>query len=146
MPDTTSRSIHTADPAALVARVYAESDRETRVHLLESLLRPLGALALMAVAGGAFAALRQRNGWASLRVTLDDAVRVNAGQVQDLATYVLQAAPDALAQLADVLTDSPVVLPSLSVLLLLQALRKLPGRHGLRRWWPLGRRSGVSAH
>lgn len=134
-----------ADPAALVARVYAESSAPTRAHLLESLVRPLGALALVAVAGGTFAALRQRNGWESLRVTLDDTVRVNAGQVQDLASYLLQSAPEALGQLADVLTDNPLALPSLSVLLLLQALQSLP-RHKVRRWWPFNRGSAPLSH
>ena len=111
------------DPAALVAQLYEEADPPARARVIETLMRPLGALALVAVAGGAFAALRQRNGWASLQVTLEDTLRVSAGQVQDLAAYLLQSTPEALLQVADAVTDSPVALPSLSALLLVQALR-----------------------
>lgn len=114
-----------ADPAALVALVYAQADPPARARMIETLMRPLGALALVAVAGGAFAALRQRNGWAALQVTLEDTVRVSANQVQDLAAYLMQSAPDALLQVVDVVTDSPVALPSLSVLLLVQAVRRM---------------------
>lgn len=122
------------DPAALVAQVYAESDLPARARIIETLMRPLGALALVAVAGGAFAALRQRNGWATLQVTLDDALRVSASQVQDLSAYLLQSTPDALQRVAEAVADNPVALPSLTVLLLLQTLGRVRrGRGSPRR-------------
>lgn len=120
----------------LLARVYQASEPGTRARLLETLLRPLGPLALLAVAGGAFAALRKRNGWDSLQVTLDDTARIGAGQVQDLAAYVMQSAPQVLAQVADVLDDQPTALAGVGALLVLQLLRL--GAHTRRRWWQRG--------
>lgn len=122
-PDAGAQAID--DPAALVAQVYAEADPPARARMIETLMRPLGALALVAVAGGTFAALRQRNGWATLQVRLEDTLRVSASQVQDLAAYLLQSTPDAVMQVVDVVTDSPMALPSLSVLLLAQAVRRM---------------------
>ena len=63
-----------------VSEVFDAAPVGVRAQLIETLMRPMGALGLVAVAGGAFAAVRQRNGWQHLRVTLDDAARISADQ------------------------------------------------------------------
>lgn len=117
----------------LLARVYQASEPGVRARLLETLLRPMGPLALLAVSGGVFAALRKRNGWDSLHVTPDDTARIGASQVQDLAAFAMQSAPQVLAQVADLLDDQPTVLAGVGALLVLQLLRL--GARTRRRWW-----------
>ncbi|HSI57267.1 MAG TPA: hypothetical protein VLA16_06910 [Ideonella sp.] len=104
--------------------VYAESPAELRARLLECLLKPMGVLALVAVAGGVFASLRQRTGWQRLNVTLDDALRFTADEVLELATYVQQSTPHVFGQVADLLNASPAALSGLSAVLLLHAMRR----------------------
>lgn len=107
-----------------VTGAYAESSPDLRARMLECLLRPMGVLALVGVAGGAFAQLRQRTGWQRLQITLEDTVTFTADQVLELATYVQQSTPDVFGQVADLLTSSPAALSSLSAALLMHALRR----------------------
>jgi hypothetical protein len=107
-----------------VSGAYAESSPDLRVRMLECLLRPMGVLALVGVAGGVFAQLRQRTGWQQLQVTLEDTLSFSAEQVLELATYVQQSTPDVFGQVADLLTASPGALGGLSAALLLHALRR----------------------
>lgn len=107
-----------------VTGAYAESPPDLRARMLECLLRPMGVLALVGVAGGVFAQLRQRTGWQRVQVTLEDTVSFTADQVLELATYVQQSTPDVFGQLADLLTGSPAALSGLSAALLLHALRR----------------------
>ena len=108
-----------------VSEVFDAAPVGVRAQLIETLMRPMGALGLVAVAGGAFAAVRQRNGWQHLRVTLDDAARISADQVQELSTDLVQAAPEVFGQIADLLGRQPVLVSSLSTVLLLHALRRM---------------------
>lgn len=110
-----------------VSDVYAESPAELRARLLECLLKPVGVLGLVAVAGGAFAALRQRTGWQRLNVTLDDTLSYTSDQVLELATYLQQSTPDVFSHVADLLVGSPTALTGLSAVLLLHALRRRNG-------------------
>lgn len=107
-----------------VTGAYTESSPALRARMLECLLRPMGVLALVAVAGGAFAGLRQRTGWQRLQVTLEDTVNFTADQVLELATYVQQSTPDVFGQVADLLTRSPAAWSGLSAALLMHALRR----------------------
>jgi hypothetical protein len=108
-----------------VSEVFEAAPVGVRAQLIETLMRPMGVLGLVAVAGGAFAAVRQRNGWQHLRVTLDDAARISTDQVQDLAAYLMQAAPEVFGQIADLLAAQPMLVSSLSTVLLLHALRRV---------------------
>jgi hypothetical protein len=112
-----------------VSGVYREAPPTLRAQLIECLMRPVGALGLVAVAGGVFAALRQRHGWQTLQVTLDDATRISADQVMELALYLQQAAPEVFRQVADMVADQPLGVSGLSAVLLLQLLRR-PGQRG----------------
>jgi|JI8StandDraft_1071087.scaffolds.fasta_scaffold18444_4 hypothetical protein len=106
-----------------VSGVYREAPPTLRAQLIECLMRPMGALGLVAVAGGAFAALRQRHGWQTLHVTLDDATRITADQVMELSLYLQQATPEVFRQVADLVADQPLAVGGLSAVLLLQLLR-----------------------
>ena len=68
-----------------------------RRRLLESLLRPVGSLALAAIASGAFSAFLLR------RVTLEDVARITTDQMAELARFVAQVNPDVLQQLLSML-------------------------------------------
>lgn len=127
-----SEADHPTQPTALVplyvSGVFREAPATFRAQLIETLMRPMGALGLVAVAGGVFAAVRQRHGWARLQVTLDDAARITADQVQELSAYLQQAAPEVFRQVAELVSSQPAVAGGLSAILLLQVL------HTTRKW------------
>jgi len=97
------------------------------------LLRPVGPLALAAVAAGAFASLLPER-WSGVQVRLEDVLfRIQADHVLDLARYVEQKSPEWLWSLPDALAASPLLMSTLSGALLLTALR-----HSRRRRGPQG--------
>jgi len=99
-PVGTLRAVSQADG---VAELYRSAEAPLKAKLLECLLRPLGALALVAVAGGVFGALRSRHGWQRLQVHEDDTLEVSAEQVRELACYLQQSAPEVLPAVTDML-------------------------------------------
>ena len=113
--------------------LYAEADTALKVQLVECLMRPMGALGLVAVADGVFAALRHRHGWQRLQVTADDLVSVSADDVYQLAGYLLEAAPEAFGRVVHLLASNPTALATVSGVLLWQALRSAGRRGGLAR-------------
>jgi len=94
------------------------------------LLGPVGPLALVVLAAGAFARLLPPGRWSSAQVQLEDVLNIRPDQVLDLASYVEQKAPEMLWQLPDVLASSPLLLGTLSGTLLLMALRHSARRAG----------------
>jgi predicted Na+-dependent transporter len=109
--------------APLVAGMFAEAPPPQRMRLLNGLLRPVGPLALVAVAAGAFARLLPTSQWNGASATLDDAMHITAGQVLELARYVEQKSPESLAELPKLLAGSPLWVSTLSGALLLLALQ-----------------------
>lgn len=105
-----------------VSGVFREAPEGFRAELLECLMRPMGALGLVAVAGGAFAMLRQRHGWDRVQVTLDDAARITAEQVLELSAYLQQTAPEVFHQVGAMISGHPGVAGGLSSVLLLHVL------------------------
>lgn len=86
-----------------VAALYAQASPPERVTLLNRLLRPLGPLALVTVAAGAFAGLLPSGPdarWREAEVSLDDTRRLGTAQVLALADYVAQKDPGVLVALA----------------------------------------------
>ncbi|WP_280154899.1 hypothetical protein [Piscinibacter sp. XHJ-5] len=65
--------------------------------LLERLLRPVGSLALAAIASGAFSTFLLR------RVTPDDVARITVDQTAELARFVARCSPDTLQQILSML-------------------------------------------
>jgi hypothetical protein len=112
-----------ANVPVLVAALYDEAPAPLRQRLLNHLLGPVGPLALVAVAAGAFARLLPPGRWSGAQAQLDDVLNIGSDQVLDLAMYVEQKAPEMLWQLPDVLASSPLLLSTLSGALLLMALR-----------------------
>lgn len=121
-----------ASVAQLVAQVYEAAPVVDKSRLLEHLLRPMGVLALVAVADGVFAAIRFRGGWPQLHVRLEDAQGVRASDIATLVDYVQQISVHAIDGLAQVISMSPVVATSASAALLLTMLvqRRSGRRHG----------------
>jgi len=119
-----------AELAPLVADLFARAAPPQRVRLLNGLLRPVGPLALVAIAAGAFANLLPTSRWHIASASIDDAMRLTAGQVLELARYVEQKSPEAFMQLPELLADSPLWVSSLGGALLLLALRAWRRRQG----------------
>lgn len=82
--------------APLVADLYRQASPPQRMRLINLLLRPVGPLALVTVAAGAFAGLLPGERWREPEVSLDDTRRVSVAQVMALAAYVEQKAPEVL--------------------------------------------------
>jgi len=119
----TSANANVANVPVLVAALYDEAPAPLRQRLLNHLLRPVGPLALAAVAAGAFARLLPPGRWSGAQVQLDDVLSIGPDQVLDLAFYVEQKAPEMLWRLPDVLSSSPLLVGTLSGALLLMVLR-----------------------
>lgn len=122
------------------AGLYKEASTELKTRLIECLMQPMGALGLVAVAGGVFAAVRQRHGWQRLQVTAEDTARVTADHIYQLAGYLQEAAPQAFVQVGQLLGEHPAALATVSGVLLWQALRG-PAVSRAPAGWALARRS-----
>ncbi len=109
--------------ARLVARLYSQAAPAARARLLAQLLRPVGPLALVAIAAGAFGRLLPASRWEGARVTLDEAQRFNVQQVYELARYVEQKSPELLLQLPQLVADPRLWFGSATGALLLMLLR-----------------------
>jgi hypothetical protein len=106
----------------LVSAVYQEAAAPLRIRLLEYLVRPLGPLALVAIAGGAFAHLLYRLRRNATTISPNDANRVTSEQVLELTNYVEQCSPDALLRIGALLADRQLDVVTLSGTALLTAL------------------------
>jgi hypothetical protein len=128
----------TSHPSAprLVARLYRAADAGLRPRLLACLLRPLGTLSLMAVAGGAFAGYLLHGRSVEAAGDVDDLATVSSEQVAALASFVEQVNPQVLDQFAQLAADNALGLAAFgasTVVLLYRVLRR--GRdHGPRHY------------
>jgi hypothetical protein len=118
----------------LVSRVYHEAPASLRAKLLEHLLRPVGPLALVTIAAGAFARFLYRLQGNAMPISLEEAARITSDHVFELARYVEQSSPGALLQIGSLIAHRPIGLASLSGSALIMALSvlKRPGA-GARR-------------
>jgi hypothetical protein len=88
--------------AWLVARLYEGGSAPQRSRLLTLLMRPLGPLALVGVASGAFAGFVGR----AAATSMDDLGRFSRGQVFELARFVEQVHPQAMEALARAIAEN----------------------------------------
>jgi len=114
--------------APLVADFYAQAPVTVRVRLLQVLLKPVGPLALVAIAAGAFGRLLPSTRWQAAQITAEDALGIRAEDVLELARYVEQKCPEWLAQLPTTVGSSQLWMASVSGALLLVALKAWNGR------------------
>ncbi len=89
--------------ARLAARLYAGAGAVQRSRIVAALLKPLGPLAIVGVASGAFAGLLDR----LPTLPLDEVADFTREQVFELARFVEQVSPDALQQVAGAIADNP---------------------------------------
>ena len=108
----------------LVTQVYAAAPMPVRRRLLEQLIRPLGLLALVSVAGGMFARIRLRESWQDLPVRLEDVQRVRPAELSALVDQVQQVGLDALDGLARVVASTPLMTASAAAAVLLAVLMR----------------------
>jgi len=100
--------------AKVVSRVYRVANDALRAEMLTHLLRPLGALALVAVASGAFARLVRRDGLVPDPISAEDMLRYSSEQILELTMFVYQVKPDALQPLVEQLAQSATGIAALS--------------------------------
>jgi hypothetical protein len=108
--------------AELVGRAYEDAPPAERSYLLETLLRPLGVLALASIADGAFAAMRLRGRLQDPVVQPDDVRRVRSADIVALADCVQRAGVDAIDRLGPALMASPATAASAAAALLVAML------------------------
>lgn len=106
----------------LVGQLYATSSPPDRSRLLEFLMRRLGILALVPIADGIFSTIRFRSGWPDPHVALEDANRVQAGDIVQLVDRVQHVGFDAIDGLAVIVASSPVIASSATAALLVALL------------------------
>jgi hypothetical protein len=112
----------TRDIPELVSAVYEEAPAPLRTQLLECLVRPLGPLALVAIAGGAFGHLLYRLRRNAVAISLDDTARVTSEQVLELTRYVEQCKPDAVLKIGALIADRRIGVVTVRGAALLMAL------------------------
>ncbi len=96
----------------LVSQVYETAPLPARRSLLETLLRPMGVLGLVTVAGGIFARLRFGMGPYEAPLRLEDVVLVHTSDVAALVDRLQQASNTALLSLTQVIAASPMLASS----------------------------------
>lgn len=106
----------------LVGKIYETAPVTVRSNLILTLMKPLGVLSLVAVAGGIFAKIRFRGGWPDVQVLPDDVKNIEPQDVVALTHYAQQVSLHVLDGLARVVTASPVVATSAAAALLVHIL------------------------
>ena len=106
----------------LVSEIYDKAPAPLRTKLLECLLRPVGPLALVTIATGAFRHLLHRLTAESTPISLDDAARITSEHVLELARYVEQCSPHELVRVASLIDGSSLAVATMSGSALLLAL------------------------
>ena len=126
-----SADIHAAHVGIpqLVGRIYDAAPMAERRRILEHLLRPLGALAVVGVCNGIFTKIWFRNRWSDLHIRAEDAQSVQGIDVIALVDYVQQASADTIGGLASMLAASPMIVYSAATVMLVSILvRRLQSR------------------
>ncbi|HTT12234.1 MAG TPA: hypothetical protein VMG60_15210 [Burkholderiaceae bacterium] len=115
--------------AQLVGKVYEDAPPAERGYMIEALLRPLGVLALSAIANGVFARMRLRGGLQDPVVRPDDIAHVRSADVVALADCAQEAGLDAVDWLGPALMASPATAASAAAAVLVAMLvQRLQGR------------------
>jgi hypothetical protein len=106
----------------LVGKIYDAAPVTERCRMLEHLMKPLGALALVGVCNGIFAKIWFRSGWHDLHIRSEDAQTVQGIDVIPLVDYVQQASAETINGLASLLSTSPMMVYSAATAVLVTLL------------------------
>jgi len=104
--------------ARLVVNAFEAASPVVRRHLLERLLRPLGVLSLVAVAGGIFAKIPLRSNWQNLQVRIEDVQNVRSSDLIALVDHVQQVSVEAVTGVALMIAASPLMASSAAAVVL----------------------------
>jgi uncharacterized protein YoaH (UPF0181 family) len=107
---------------SLVAQVYEAAPAEERCYLVETLLRPLGVLSLVAIAHGVFAKIRFRNAGHDLQVRVDDLKNVGTADMMALVHHVQQVSIETIDSLVQQLSSSGSMTGSAAAIVLVGLL------------------------
>ena len=121
-----SADIHAAHVGIpqLVGRIYDAAPMAERRRILEHLLRPLGALAVVGVCNGIFTKIWFRDGWSDLHIRAEDAQSVQGIDVIAIVDYVQQASVETIGGLASMLAASPMIAYSAATAMLVSILKR----------------------
>ena len=111
--------------APLVAGFYDEAPPAVRTGLLRAMLGPVGAVGLGAVAACAVSRLLPARPSAAIELTPEIVRSIGSEQVFELARYLEQKAPEALAQLPDLVGNPQVWMATVSGALLLMSIKRM---------------------
>lgn len=118
----------------LLGRAYEASPLQVRKSLLELLIRSVGVLGLVSVAGGVFAKIRLRGGWPDIAVRLEDLQEIRTADVVALVDYVQQVSSGALIHAVQLLASNPGLTTSGAMAVLMSILlQRAPDRRSLAR-------------
>ena len=92
----------------LIGQVYESASPPLKARLLQRMIAPLGVLAAVAVAHGAFARLKLQTGWHDLQSLAPELQKISADDVVALADRVQLVGTDALLRLASLLTGGNI--------------------------------------
>ena len=106
----------------LVGKIYEAAPVTERCRMLEHLMKPLSALALVGVCNGIFAKIWFRSGWHELHIRPEDAQSVRDIDVVSLVDFVQQASAETVNGLASLLTTSPMIVYSAAAAVLVTVL------------------------
>ena len=103
---TTSPKLQSADSRLhdVFGGAFARLKLRQRARVLRRLLMPVGPLALVVLAGGAFAKYVRQARSRRMVVALEDVVRITPAQIVELARYVEQSEPSAVRQAMRIIT------------------------------------------
>ncbi|MBV8125159.1 MAG: hypothetical protein JOY60_06825 [Burkholderiaceae bacterium] len=129
------RFAHEGSIFQCIARLYAEAQMDERAHIVELLLRPIGALSLIGVAGGLFAKIRFKAPWENARIAARDIELIKPEDVLELAIQAEEIEPNILVRLLDMVDASPRLsdLPSAADIAKFKAHGKPGGQLGAGR-------------
>ncbi len=114
----------------LVVRLYAASNHALRAQLLNCLLRPLGLLGAVGAAAGAFSVFVLRRGSQEVMVRTEELNHITTEQVLELARFVEQVNPDALRQVAHLVSQQHMGMATVTAAALVLLHRTLSSKTG----------------
>ena len=103
----------------LVGRLYEVAPVTDRGSLVAHLMRPLGILSLVAIAGGIFARIRFRYGLSQAQISVEDLQNIDTDDVVALANYAQQVSAQVIDGMTQILSTSPALASTASAALLI---------------------------